>query len=533
MLRTEVINLMPISNRKYGDSITAEAPVMIPPLTLKLVELPKSLTQEKLTSLQVTKATLPSSFDIRDKILPGQLTTVLDQGACGGCWAFAIAGAASDIFTKQQRAKGNKVIVQISPTSVMSSLPYDQITNVACYGGDPQNGVRLLSENQWPLSTNHCQNFTWYDTTCDNKDLSAAGGAPHPLNVIWKKYQGPVQNAGGGVGCYYTRTDGGKPIDHDQFRITQEGLKSPQSIPDQNVQNPTTRSTQQIQNAQLNQNAIKTNLIENGTVVGGFAVLTDFLGGGDTSKAVPKEIAATLSGPLKCTDATNTTECSQKWNSSWLQVNDTHGKVYVSSPDYCQLDAGHAVDLVGWGTSKDLAAKMEAKFKGASWFGNAKKENVDFGAYWIVRNSWTTKWGNEGYFNIAMYPVNTYSQFSYFFPPNITSLKGKTLFGGVWTAFKAGPLCGGGSTAACRHPLLELPKKKREKLIKAYENNCGTRKWPKKFFQKSMPGGSLQGLSGESPGEGSHGSKISTTSIIVLSVVGGIVLIAVLILIFK
>jgi hypothetical protein len=52
------------------------------------------------------------------------------------------------------------------------------------------------------------------------------------------------------------------------------------------------------------------------------------------------------------------------------------------------MPAGHAVEIVGWG------------FGNSGSYKNAKGENkVD---YWIVKNSWGTEWGEDGYFRIAM-----------------------------------------------------------------------------------------------------------------------------------
>lgn len=75
--------------------------------------------------------------------------------------------------------------------------------------------------------------------------------------------------------------------------------------------------------------------------------------------------------------------------------------IYVKSVNYSgnqeDIDepaGGHAIGIVGWGVEKDLQIGTDVYPK------------VE---YWICRNSWSTKWGNDGYFKYAMfqeYPNN-------------------------------------------------------------------------------------------------------------------------------
>ena len=62
----------------------------------------------------------------------------------------------------------------------------------------------------------------------------------------------------------------------------------------------------------------------------------------------------------------------------------------------------HAVVLIGWGVGMVEESLLVANST------STKKKPVD---YWIVRNSWGTEWGIDGYFHIAHYPVNKKSQF--------------------------------------------------------------------------------------------------------------------------
>jgi len=52
----------------------------------------------------------------------------------------------------------------------------------------------------------------------------------------------------------------------------------------------------------------------------------------------------------------------------------------ILNTDKCGLDADHAVAIVGWG--RDLVNRLD---------------------YWIVKNTWGTGWGEQGYVRIAIY----------------------------------------------------------------------------------------------------------------------------------
>ena len=64
------------------------------------------------------------------------------------------------------------------------------------------------------------------------------------------------------------------------------------------------------------------------------------------------------------------------YNSFFTFFENTPTGIYSSAaqPAGDTIDGGHAVDIVGWGTDATV------------------------GLYWIVRNSWGTSWGDQGYF---------------------------------------------------------------------------------------------------------------------------------------
>ena len=75
--------------------------------------------------------------------------------------------------------------------------------------------------------------------------------------------------------------------------------------------------------------------------------------------------------------------------------------IYIESENYMDMDKNktlkpnqilgcHAVVIVGWGTEKNKITLQD---------GTVLKETP----YWVIRNSWGTKWGLDGYFKMAMY----------------------------------------------------------------------------------------------------------------------------------
>ncbi len=102
---------------------------------------------------------------------------------------------------------------------------------------------------------------------------------------------------------------------------------------------------------------VKEHILENGPVIGTYLVFTNFLGG----------------------------------NYSKTQ------NVYVDKETYDGKAPGiysgaHAITVLGWGNTNPTDPSKGIPF-------------------WHCRNSWGEKWGDKGYFKMAMYPVNTVAQF--------------------------------------------------------------------------------------------------------------------------
>lgn len=120
-------------------------------------------------------------------------------------------------------------------------------------------------------------------------------------------------------------------------------------------------------------NTVKTHIVDFGPLVGGFAVLRNFFSGNFTK----------FNGGVYLDRA---------------DYNHYQGSGPLSFDDGQTQDVAgfHAVAVLGWGVAKNI------QYDTNQW-GDVP--------YWHCRNSWSTQWGDEGYFKIAMYPFNQVSQF--------------------------------------------------------------------------------------------------------------------------
>lgn len=80
----------------------------------------------------------------------------------------------------------------------------------------------------------------------------------------------------------------------------------------------------------------------------------------------------------------------------------------------------HAVAVIGWGIQKKVKTKDLDH-----------NEVIQDIPYWYCRNSWTTNWGEGGFFKIAMYPYNQVSQFEK--PILVSTSEGSNSTGGFVT----------------------------------------------------------------------------------------------------
>jgi hypothetical protein len=109
--------------------------------------------------------------------------------------------------------------------------------------------------------------------------------------------------------------------------------------------------------------SIKLHIMKYGAAVGGFLIFKNFMA--DTSKGK-----------------------FSKTNGIYI-----HTVGYLKNPaEFDTVLGGHAISIVGWGS--DIITFTDV-------YGNVYKDKkID---YWVCRNSWSTNWGDGGYFKYAMY----------------------------------------------------------------------------------------------------------------------------------
>ena len=427
MNKQKSIILSPPIKNNYGDLQTYRKHIIVGPLTLKAPKFIKRTHVELIgTFSAVAETILPKNFDIRDQ-LSGNLTHVLNQGHCGSCWTFSCATAASDIFTKVQLKKGADINdgVRISPMSFFNLSGKVPVLN-GCNGGIPGSALSYMEQNQIPLISERCQDYSWYVASTQTQNINNDS-----LNKLWSTYTSDNITPSGASKCFEKPLDG----DNHQFFIKNVNTSHISGIDPQDLM---TDLSGFLQTAIGNQTVIKKHLMSYGSVVCGIPIFTGFMSGGENL-------------------ATNGQNLD---TSSWVVADHNNnlvdGNVYVQSNTDVSHEGGHAVTIVGWGNNSAVANR--ARIMLTSKYGN--KVNViekilkslggDLGNYWIIRNSWGYEWSNgdptnpklAGYFCLAMYPSNIHVQLSY-------PYQSSNLFS-LYTTFEPDIVC----SSNCKNKLL-------------------------------------------------------------------------------
>jgi len=136
----------------------------------------ESLPTPSRTTPQMIDPSLPTDFDGR-KQWPKCIHPILDQGACGSCWAFAASEVLSDRFCIFSNGSVNVVL---SPQNLLSCEEF----NLGCTMGSlPMWAWRYLTN--YGITTNGCTPYSSNDgevPSCQNSDSQCQDGEK------WKLY---------------------------------------------------------------------------------------------------------------------------------------------------------------------------------------------------------------------------------------------------------------------------------------------------------------------------------------------------------
>lgn len=340
--------LSPVVEGFISEELEEDEPdeLVIPPLNTD-VQFAKSLPvyKKKFSGFgSVNKSKIPKNFSwtifspadnddiLKKKLLIGP---VMDQQACGSCWAFSVSSAMSDCLVVSGAVDWSPYI---SPTFCMAGYPQGR-----CSGGFPAK--LALDIESYGVGDQSCLDYSW----CDNYSSCNIRDSSKHFQIDSVELSRRIPNRG----CFFSS---------DKYIYYLDRGTNTFSI--------TTNTP-----IDMYRDIVCEHILEYGPVIGGYAVLTNFLDGKFTQ----------LNGGVYFDRA----DYANIKSDGTIPFSDN-----IKSPRNC---AGfHAVSIVGWGVAENIQ------------YENNKIGDVPF---WYCRNSWGTKWGDKGFFKIAMYPFNQTSQF--------------------------------------------------------------------------------------------------------------------------
>jgi len=332
--------------------------VMIPPINtnIDISMLSKFDPRVHLPMIKDMKP-LPTSFNwTEDK--SKDITKVGNQRSCGCCWAFACSDAVSDVFVVSGKVKENpKCSVTFALScypnckdfSNMNSCSQNQ-TSEFPYSFQCNGGAiapLLLWISRNGIGTVECENFDW----CE-KNNGCTQGSIDTTSLNYLIPECGCSKSSSNNQLYYIST----PISKGLVANTPT-----QKEIDEHVQ------------------IIKQWIYRYGTIVTGFFVYSNL-----------------MIGQFK--------HFEKNPDGIYLEDVDYHTHQLFENQTN-EFKGGHAVCIVGWGVGKVANSLIsDRKLRNP----NSQMTEVP---YWIARNSWTTEWGDNGLFRMAMYPFNKVAQF--------------------------------------------------------------------------------------------------------------------------
>lgn len=330
--------------------------IIIPSLNTIVLFDKLNIYSSKKTGLHgLSNIKIPDNFNWRTDKQKGHLISKPgNQMLCGSCWAISAAGIISDNFVVSNLVD---YMPNLSTTYILVNYPQNQ-----CSGGNPSlvfKQIKDASLSGKGITTEHCVDYSW----CSTNSLCNGDAKKHMDKTISNEELNdliPKNN-----GCYNSN------VKHLVFTIDEEPSTLGIGMTDPNSEEK--EITEDNWKSMLFN--IKKHILLKGPVLGGFLVFKNFMDGKWTKSEQNKGIY------LETGDYTNTASI----------------KFDTNQVDSSNFKGSHAVAIIGWGVENDVFIDN-----------NNTKANVP---YWYCRNSWTEKWGDDGYFKIAMYPFNKISQF--------------------------------------------------------------------------------------------------------------------------